>query len=86
MISHSSPTITEEEVKAANSVLKSGFLSQGDFTKKFEEQFAKFIGRRFAVAVNSGTSALHLALLSLKVKPQDEIIIPSFVCTAVVMY
>jgi len=82
-IQHSKPSIGKEEVKAVNSVLKSGYISSGKLTRSFEERFARFIGAHFAVATNSGTSALHLALLALKIKPQDEVIIPSYVCTAV---
>ncbi len=46
--------------------------------KKFEEEFAKFAKRKYAVAVNSGTSALHLALITLGIKADDEVIVPDF--------
>lgn len=82
-IPHSKPTIGKEEIRAVNSVLRSSYLSSGALTKKLEEEFARFIGMPFAVATNSGTSALHLALLGLKIGPDDEVIIPSYVCTAV---
>lgn len=83
MIPHSKPTINQEEISVLSRVLKSGFISQGRLTAEFEERFRKYIGVRYAVATNSGTSALHLALLALKIKPQEEVIIPSYVCAAV---
>lgn len=50
--------------------------------KKLEEQFAKFAKKRYAVALNSGTSALHLALLALDIGPGDEVIVPDFTFAA----
>jgi len=82
MIPHSKPTIGKEEMRAVTSVLKNGFITQGKVTERFEEKFRKFIGTRYSLAVNSGTSGLHLALLALRIKKGDEVIIPSYVCTA----
>lgn len=50
--------------------------------KKLEEEFAKFCGKKYAVALNSGTSALHLALITLGIKPGDEVIVPDFTFVA----
>ena len=50
--------------------------------KKFESEFAKFAGKKYAVAVNSGTSALHLALLALGIGKGDEVIVPDFTFVA----
>ncbi|MCJ7580800.1 MAG: aminotransferase class I/II-fold pyridoxal phosphate-dependent enzyme, partial [Candidatus Aminicenantes bacterium] len=83
VIPHSRPWITDSDIEAVNSVLKSGQISQGPKVSAFETKLASTIGKNFAVATSSGTSALHLALLALEVKEGDEIIIPSFVCTAV---
>ncbi|MBI2447647.1 MAG: DegT/DnrJ/EryC1/StrS family aminotransferase, partial [Candidatus Omnitrophica bacterium] len=83
MISHSRPTIDGNDRTAAESVLKSGYLAQGPKVEEFESKFAAFLGSKGAVAANSGTSALHLALLALGLKDGDEVIIPSFVCAAV---
>lgn len=58
-------------------------LAQGRRVEKLELDLAGFIGARFAVALNSGTSALHLALLALKIKPGDEVVTSSYVCTGV---
>lgn len=58
-------------------VLKSGSLVQGAEVKEFEDRFAAFVGSRHAVAVNSGTAALHTALRSLAIGPGDEVILPA---------
>ncbi|MCR8632385.1 DegT/DnrJ/EryC1/StrS family aminotransferase [Paenibacillus radicis (ex Xue et al. 2023)] len=52
------------------------------YVQQFEEKFLTYIGKKYALAVNSGTSALHLALLGLEIVPGDEVIIPSYTCTA----
>lgn len=76
------PQIGWAERRAVSKVLKSGSLAQGPMVAKFEKDFSKFVGDRECVAVNSGTSALHLALLSLGVGPGDEVIVPSFTFAA----
>ncbi len=78
MIPISKPFIGEEEIKAVSDVLKSGIIAQGPKVKEFEGQFAKFIGTKYSVAVNSGTSALHCALYAAGIKPGDEIITTPF--------
>jgi perosamine synthetase len=81
-IPHSRPTIDCEETAAVVAVLESGQLAQGEQVCKFEESLAALIGVQGAVAVSSGTAALHLALLALEIGAGDEVLIPSFVCTA----
>ena len=76
------PKIGIKEKVAVLRVLQSGNLAQGPEVKKLESQFSKLVGERECVAVNSGTSALHLALLSLGVGPGDEVIVPSFTFAA----
>jgi len=83
VIPHSRPHLSDSDTRAVAAVLKSGQLSQGPMVNMFETEFANFIGKKKAVATSSGTSALHLALLALDIKEQDEVIIPSFVCAAV---
>jgi dTDP-4-amino-4,6-dideoxygalactose transaminase len=83
MIPHSKPTIGIEEINAVRAVLRKGYISQGPAVRRLEQGFGRYISRRYAVAVNSATSALHLALLALRIKPGDEVILPSYVCTAV---
>ena len=81
-IPHSRPTLGPEEVRAVADVISSGYIAEGAAVKKFENSFADYLSVRHAVATNSGTSALHLALLALEVGPGDEVIIPSYVCCA----
>ncbi len=82
MIPIAKPSISEEEIKAVSDVLNSGIIAQGPKVKEFEEQFAKFIGTKHAVAVNSGTAALHCALYAAGIKPGDEVITTPFTFVA----
>ena len=63
-------------------VLRSGRLVQGQEVAAFEDEFAALVGGRTCVAVNSGTSALHLGLLAAGIGPGDEVIVPSFTFAA----
>ncbi len=83
IIPHSRPTITQSDVKAVSSVLESGQIAQGPVVNEFEKKFSEFIGKKEGAATSSGTAALHLALLALGVREGNEVIVPSFVCTAV---
>ncbi len=77
------PLIGEEECAAVDRVLRSGMLAQGPEVKAFEEEFSAHFGLgRACVAVNSGTSGLHLGLLAAGVGPGDEVIVPSFTFAA----
>jgi perosamine synthetase len=78
MIPISKPLLGKEEEQGIKEVLNSGFLSQGEKVKEFEEEFSEYIGTKFAVATNNGTSALHVALASLGIKSGDEVITPAF--------
>jgi dTDP-4-amino-4,6-dideoxygalactose transaminase len=73
-----------EEIAAVVEVLRSGWLSQGPKVEQFEAEFARFLGVKHALAVASGTAALHLACLALELGPGDEVLCPSltFVATA----
>ena len=77
------PEVTEEDIAAVTAVLRTPFLSGGPQVNAFEEAIAKYVGTRHAVAVNSGTSALHLVLRSFGLKGGDEVIVPSFAFAAV---
>jgi perosamine synthetase len=72
------PVIGDAEIDAAVRVLRNGMVVQGPEVAAFEAEFAELVGGRHCVAVNSGTSALHLALMALGFGPGDEIIVPSF--------
>ncbi len=78
---------TKEEIKSAVRAIKSGWLTMGPETVKFEEKFKKFVKSREAVSLNSATSALHLALKVIGIKRGDEVILPTntFVATAEVV-
>ena len=74
----SCPDITELEVDYVTRVLRSGQLSLGPRVPEFEEKFAAYAGARHAIAVNSGTSALHLAVRALGIGSGDEVLTTSF--------
>jgi perosamine synthetase len=76
------PDITDAEVEAVVRVLRSGWLTTGPETKRFEAGFAKRVGSRHAIAVCSGTAALHLALEAAGIGPDDEVIVPTWTFTA----
>lgn len=76
------PDITDAEVDAVVRVLRSGWLSTGPETRAFEEEFAAFVGAPHAVALNSCTAALHLALEALGVGPGDEVLTSTLTFTA----
>jgi dTDP-4-amino-4,6-dideoxygalactose transaminase len=76
-IQFSDNTIGDEEIAAVTEVLASRWLSAGPVTRRFERAFAAALGVPDAVAVSSGTAALHLALAALGVGPGDEVIMPS---------
>ncbi|ANH38201.1 dTDP-3-amino-3,6-dideoxy-alpha-D-galactopyranose transaminase [Nocardioides dokdonensis FR1436] len=77
------PLIGDEEREAVDRVMRSGMIAQGPEVLAFETEFARHFGLgRACVAVNSGTSGLHLGLLSAGIKPGDEVIVPSFTFAA----
>ena len=68
------PYITRDEIKAVKKVLRSGVLSLGQETEKFEKEMAKFVGSKYAVACSSGTTALHLSVIASDIQEGDEVI------------
>ena len=82
------PTIGEEEIAAVIHVLRSGWLTTGTKVNEFEQSFRGTVGANHAVATNSGTAALHLALDAIGIKQGDEVILPTmtFAATAEVVH
>ena len=78
MIRLTIPDIGKEELKEIKNVLESGFLVQGKKVEEFENIVAKYVGTKYAIAVTSGTTALHLSLVALGIKRGDEVIVPDF--------
>ena len=83
------PQIDENEIRSVVETLKSGWLTTGIKVKQFEENFAQYVGCGHAIAVNSCTAALHLALEAVGIQEGDEVIVPTMTFTAsaeVVLY
>jgi len=81
----SMPSITEKEISYVNKAMQSGWVSSlGECIDKFEHEFAKYCGVKYALTTSNGTTGLHLALATLNIGPGDEVIIPdlTFVATA----
>lgn len=76
------PVIEDEEIRGVEETLRTGWLTTGRKTKLFEEEFARYVGTNHAVAVNSCTAALHVALEALKIGPGDEVLVPTMTFTA----
>src|SRR5215469_5347026 len=86
-ISVSSPCIGIEELAAVGRVFESRWLGMGSVVSDFEEKVAEFLGGSppsLVTAVNTGTTALHLALATLGLGPGDEVIVPSFTFAATI--
>ena len=76
------PSIGHEEMEAVRQVLESGWLTTGPVAQRFEREFAEFVGAKYALAVNSCTAALHLALDAAGIGRGDEVLVPSYTFTA----
>lgn len=76
------PVLGDEELENVRECLASGYLTQGKFVARFEQSVADYLTCRHAVAVTSGTAALHLALLALSIGPGDEVVVPSLTWVA----
>jgi perosamine synthetase len=81
-LSVSAADLDESDLNAVLEVLRSGRLASGPKCEEFERMIADYVGVKHAVAVNSGTSALHLIVKALEIGPGDEVIVPSFTFAA----
>lgn len=76
------PDISEDDIQAVVKVLRSGWITTGEVTRQFEENFSRYVGVPYALAVNSCTAALHLALDAIGIVAGDEVIVPTMTFTA----
>ena len=74
IIPYGKQNISKEDIEAVIAALQSDYLTQGPKIKEFEDQFANYVGSKYAVAVSNGTAALHLCTLALGVKEDDKVI------------
>ncbi len=82
-ISLTSPCLGEDDFQAMEHAVRRGAITEGSITRSFEEDFARYLGVAGAVATNSCTSALVLALAVLEIGPGDEVALPSYTCLTV---
>ena len=86
MISVCEPLIGERELQYVIDCIKTNWISsKGRYIEEFEQKFASYCGCKYGVATTSGTTALHLALVSLGISKGDEVIVPTFTMTASVL-
>jgi len=76
------PSLGKEEEEAVSKVLESGWIGNGPKTKEFERKFLSYIGGNYGVAVNSASAAIHVSIVSSKIKKGDEVITPSLTFVA----
>jgi len=84
-ISHNKPSLGDEEARAVSSVIKTGWIAEGVVLERFENAICRYAGlpNSRGVALSSGTASLYLALKILDVRPGDEVVMPTYVCSAV---
>ena len=74
MLSFQPPAVGEEEIEAVARTIRSGWLTTGPNAAELERRFAEYVGAKHALAVSSGTAAMHLTLVALGIGPGDEVI------------
>jgi len=82
IISFSAPDIIDEDINAVKSVIKSGWLAHGKYSKKFEDYFCEYTGAKYATTVSNCTAGLHLSCIAAGFHEGDEVIIPAQTHTA----
>ena len=81
-IPFSSPDIQDSDLKAVESVIRSGWLAHGEYSKKLEQLFCEYTGAKYASTVSNCTAGLHLSCLAAGFGPEDEVIVPAQTHTA----
>jgi perosamine synthetase len=76
------PSISEAEIAEVVGCLRSGWLTTGPVTRRFEQEFAQSVGAKYAVALNSCTAALHLAVEALGLKAGEAVLVPTMTFAA----
>ena len=82
MIQHNRPCFDTQDERAVIAALRSGYVAQGKEVESLETELASYVGCKHGVLVNSGTTALYLALRSINVGKEDEVVLPTYVCSA----
>ncbi|PFL57216.1 hypothetical protein COJ27_29895 [Bacillus cereus] len=83
IIPHSRPFVSRKDLEFVSEPLLNGEWTTGKYIQEFQKEICRYIGSKFSIFVNSGTSALHLAIQSLITKKKNKVIIPSYCCAAV---
>ena len=81
-IHHSKPSLDDKDLKSIQNVVQNAFLSYGELSKRFSMEIAALLKKEYAIAVQSGTDALTAAIYSLNLKKGDTVILPAYVCSA----
>jgi dTDP-4-amino-4,6-dideoxygalactose transaminase len=82
IIPYGKQNITEDDIRTVTNALVGDYLTQGPTIKEFEENFAQYIGAKYAVALTNGTAALHISAMALSVQPGDKVITTSLTFAA----
>ena len=82
MIYHSQPTITNKDIKNVTKILKSNHLEDGELVVALENEMKSRFNKKYALAVNNGFASIHLSLIAYDIKKDDEVIIPTYSCPA----
>lgn len=82
IIPYGKQNITEDDIRSVTNALVGDYLTQGPTIKEFEENFAQYVGSKYAVALTNGTAALHISAMALSVQPGDKVITTSLTFAA----
>jgi UDP-4-amino-4,6-dideoxy-N-acetyl-beta-L-altrosamine transaminase len=82
IIPYGKQNITEDDIRSVTNALVGDYLTQGPTIKEFEENFAQYVGAKYAVALTNGTAALHISVMALSVQPGDKVITTSLTFAA----